>query len=226
MEILNGAEQHPDTTNEEVHAFDRVREAVRQICADKDLSQARVHFVEEIGGLALNAQFRPHGGTPTIYVTHGAAIDLTPAALRWLLAHEIGHYWHDKRWRRTHLVFRILTALMVLVVLGLVIARITNPSYAIEILSSISPMLVLPLYLAFCFRKRADEARADDFAVLHEGDLIGAKQCLHAWDEVRPERLSPHPLIRKLRLMMQSHPWRYQRLASMTLTLQQSRPTI
>jgi Zn-dependent protease with chaperone function len=221
-----------DGTDDEAEAFDRVRQTVRQICADKGLPEARVCSAERIDGLVCNAEFTSHGKTPTIHVTRGAAMDLSPAARHWLLAHEIGHYWYDKAWQRTVLAFTILGILLALAVLGLIISRITYPFSATEILNTLIPPLSWGLLLAMVFslvflsRMRAEETRADDFAVLYQGDMIGAEQCLRAWDEDRPQRISPNPLTRKLRLLRQSHPWRSQRLASMTKILERYQPTL
>lgn len=223
MEILDdGAEQRPSITEQEERVFRGVRATVRRICSDEGLAEARVIFVDVVGGSTLNAQFRTPGGTPTVYVAQGAACELTPAARCWLLAHEIGHYRDDTRWRPILLILKASIALLCILLVAGVVLRNMHPSVVTEALSFLPLWLAMLLSLWFQGRSRVNEARADAFAVLREGSMTGAQECIRAWAVDKPQQLPAHPATRNLKLLAQSHPGRHQRLASMTTALERA----
>lgn len=214
------------TTPEVTDADETIaRDTVSEVAQDAGIDAPKVRVVPWLGrplpgwsglfgggGLALT-KFTP--GRPTqIVLATGATRVLSPAALRHLVAHEMGHVvlHADRKGRIRHLLW-LLALLLFLTAVVLTFRHL-----------GVAPLLPLIFaavgFLAFrmAFMRRAEFA-ADRFAILLTRDIAGAAELNTAYEEHSPERGSWFDTLGGL---LSTHPPRAKRLATMKAVLEET----
>lgn len=159
------------------------------------------------------------GKTRAILVTDGLLKHCTPAEIRSVLAHEVGHHLHHDGEKKLVLGLCLLVAEFVsynlLVHWALVLVREAAAGYHPQIVLTLWLILalgVLTSYSALLIRRfysRRTEYQADEFALQITSDVSAFKSA-----EIRMMNLGKSPLdVSPLRLLERTHPSVRQRLA-------------
>jgi Zn-dependent protease with chaperone function len=211
--------------NDDHELLQTVGSHIVRISNQTGLPEPEIVMVDHTGSgkASLNAQVRSRGDVSVVDVTRRAACELHPDALAFLLVHEFGHLGHTaftavRRWLiAAYIVGSVLIMTTVIAYPFVVISR-QAPPWFIPI-GVIAVVLVAASWLTLQAYKRSSERRADAFAVTQLGHLAGAEEFFAALEADEPEKVPATRFRRSVGLLIRSHPYHHQRLASMRAVL-------
>jgi Zn-dependent protease with chaperone function len=188
--------QDPEKTAYRLELEQTVHAHVAQLSAETGLQEPAIDVVPVLKGqkARINAQSRMPAGVPTITITERAIQELPHRVLRFLLAHEFGHFAHwDFRHKAPRRMFESLLLGVAIFVLGVLLATTGTGNSVpgvVMLWAGVALLLAAPVILQTCCR--ADEYRVDVFAARLTGDLAAARRYFAALEQDQRRVLS-HP---------------------------------
>ena len=192
----------PEKTSYRFELEQTVRAHVAQLSAEAGLEEPTVNVVPflKVRPPTINAHFRKPGEVPTITITERAVQELPHRVLRFLLAHEVGHFahWEFREQMQRLIKFVLLGGMIFLLGFLLAVAGIGDsiPGFLMlgtGVVVGGGSLLVLQA------RSRVDEYWVDAFAARLTGDLAAAREYFAALDQNQQKGLlgplSSHPSI-------------------------------
>ena len=206
-------------------ALARVQTETRRVSDWAGITSPKVTIVAGLRGTGddSTADIRPlgcgHGYGYEINMPLRVVQGCSPAALQWLVAHEVGHAAArntvQKRLRIAALALALVSALLsLLTTVGGAVAELSGGSDPWMLVRMAALGFFLLMLLGISALRRHDELNADAFAVAYLGDVQGAEQYFSFVEDSRQPN-GAHRFVRTFLRPLRSHPAHHERLQFM-----------